>query len=179
VRAIITRADARQRGMTKFFIALPCKIGHVDEQYVVNGKCVVCQRDEMRARYWRNPQRFRDATKEWMTRPGNREKRSEYSKKHKKLNPTAKYNRLRQEKIAGRPRPNVCDLCNKPNKTNRPIQFDHCHQTGEFRGWLCRKCNSALGLVSDDIGLLLKMVEYLKTVKNNQNIQGDKDAARG
>lgn len=42
------------------------------------------------------------------------------------------------------------------------IAYDHDHQTGEFRGWLCMKCNTALGLVGDDITILNKMINYLK-----------------
>src|SRR6188768_2686937 len=39
--------------------------------------------------------------------------------------------------LAGRPRPTVCELCGDEGKT----VFDHCHQRGHFRGWLCDRCN--------------------------------------
>jgi hypothetical protein len=51
-----------------------------------------------------------------------------------------------------------CQLCGGTTK----IAYDHSHKTGEFRGWLCMKCNTALGLVNDDIILLKKMIIYLE-----------------
>lgn len=54
--------------------------------------------------------------------------------------------------------PVACELCG--GKTR--IAYDHDHKTGKHRGWLCMKCNTALGLVNDDIKLLQKMIDYLK-----------------
>lgn len=60
--------------------------------------------------------------------------------------------------LAGRPRPTACELCGENGKT----VFDHCHQQGHFRGWICDRCNRVLGSVRDDIGLLGKMIAYLE-----------------
>lgn len=38
---------------------------------------------------------------------------------------------------------------------------DHCHETGKVRGFLCRRCNSVLGLVNDDQAILGKLAKYL------------------
>lgn len=59
--------------------------------------------------------------------------------------------------IAGRPRSEVCELCGQKTKT----VFDHCHADGHFRGWLCDRCNRVLGSVRDDVGLLLKLADYV------------------
>jgi len=40
--------------------------------------------------------------------------------------------------------------------------LDHNHETLEFRGWLCGKCNSALGWFNDDITLLHRAIDYLQ-----------------
>jgi hypothetical protein len=61
-----------------------------------------------------------------------------------------------------RPRPLTCDICNGTNEHNARMHFDHCHITGRFRGWLCSKCNMALGLLNDDKERLAKLIEYLK-----------------
>lgn len=39
--------------------------------------------------------------------------------------------------------------------------IDHCHDTLEIRGMLCRKCNSGIGLLGDTLDGVLKAVEYL------------------
>lgn len=62
------------------------------------------------------------------------------------------------EKIAGRRKPEQCELCGALGR----ICFDHDHKTGKFRGWICHRCNSALGLVRDNAELLTEMVEYIK-----------------
>ena len=59
---------------------------------------------------------------------------------------------------AGRPRPELCEICDLPGK----ICFDHCHVTGKFRGWICHKCNLALGHAADNPDTLMKLAKYLK-----------------
>lgn len=67
----------------------------------------------------------------------------------------------RRVELAGRPRPEVCEICSRP-PGKRGMQFDHDHVTGQFRGWICANCNVALGLVNDDAGILALMIEYLQ-----------------
>lgn len=42
---IITRAEARERGLTRFFTGLVCKHGHIVERLTSNGGCIECIRD--------------------------------------------------------------------------------------------------------------------------------------
>ena len=65
----------------------------------------------------------------------------------------------RKEAKAGRPRPDHCEVC---GRNDRRIEFDHCHQRGVFRGWLCRNCNSALGHVNDNPNILRMLIAYLE-----------------
>lgn len=65
---------------------------------------------------------------------------------------------------------NVCLICekeesNKKKKTNSVIKLavDHCHKTGKIRGLLCTSCNTGLGNFKDDILLLDKALNYLKS----------------
>lgn len=39
--------------------------------------------------------------------------------------------------------------------------IDHCHDTGEVRGLLCRACNTGIGFLKDDIESLSRAIEYL------------------
>lgn len=49
----------------------------------------------------------------------------------------------KNEQAAGRPKPETCEICGKKQK----LTFDHCHQKGKFRGWICYSCNIALGKI--------------------------------
>lgn len=65
----------------------------------------------------------------------------------------------RIKNLATREKPKECEVCKKEKKR---ICFDHNHQTGRFRGWICINCNSALGLVGDDINILKALIKYLR-----------------
>ncbi len=54
-----------------------------------------------------------------------------------------------------------CAICGLP-EINRRLSVDHCHATDKIRGLLCMRCNTAMGLVDDDIDKLLNMVRYLQ-----------------
>tara|TARA_B100000945_G_scaffold2446_1_gene2123 strand:- start:1204 stop:1374 length:171 start_codon:yes stop_codon:yes gene_type:complete len=41
--------------------------------------------------------------------------------------------------------------------------FDHSTQTSEFRDWICKKCNTLLGMLGDDNPQgAQQLVDYLK-----------------
>lgn len=70
---------------------------------------------------------------------------------------TNKWRIATQETKAGRKKPSNCELCGDSGV----ICFDHNHNTGNFRGWICSRCNTSLGLVKDNKDLLEKMIKYL------------------
>ncbi|HEV2225066.1 MAG TPA: endonuclease domain-containing protein [Candidatus Acidoferrales bacterium] len=72
-------------------------------------------------------------------------------------------NRARREALAGRPQPELCDVCGRPEPHKDGTVFDHCHKNGHFRGWLCRNCNWILGLANDNPEILIKLASYLYT----------------
>lgn len=47
-------------------------------------------------------------------------------------------------------------------KKHRVWSLDHNHQTGEFRGWICNKCNLALGNMNDNLEYAKRLVKYLE-----------------
>lgn len=159
---IVTREQAKASGLSKFFVAEPCKIGHVAPKYVANGKCAECQRLEARERYWKNPGAMRARALAFARKPENKPKIAARARIYKKDKPTTFYLNRKREQEAGRPRPLVCELCSKPNQIDKPIYWDHCHATGSFRGWICHRCNTILGKVDDSPDLLRKMADYLE-----------------
>ena len=81
-------------------------------------------------------------------------------KHHKRMASKKKSDRLiRLEKIAGRAKPDRCEICNKKPKR---IMFDHCHKTGLFRAWVCGLCNLIMGLAKNSPALLRKLARHLE-----------------
>ena len=74
---------------------------------------------------------------------------------------TYKQRRRRNLPEPTRPRPEVCEVCGCRNGSGG-VHLDHNHETGEFRGWLCMKCNMALGLLNDSLDLLRALTDYLE-----------------
>lgn len=75
--------------------------------------------------------------------------------------------RAKKEAVAQRPIPEVCDVCGG-NRIR--IVFDHCHDSGKFRGWICSPCNTVLGLMNDDPAILRKLADYLEHPANYQPV---------
>jgi hypothetical protein len=55
----------------------------------------------------------------------------------------------------------VCAACSGRHKDGRRLHVDHDHKTGQVRGLLCTKCNTAIGLMNDDVMTAMKIVSYL------------------
>lgn len=55
---------------------------------------------------------------------------------------------------------NSCAICK--TMPDRGLVIDHDHATGLVRGLLCDWCNTALGLLKDDIALLQSAIGYLE-----------------
>lgn len=73
-----------------------------------------------------------------------------------------------REFLVDRPKPEFCDIC---GSTEDRIVYDHCHQHGHFRGWICSRCNIVLGAVKDDVTLLTKLIAYLQRTKTSTSRQ--------
>lgn len=59
----------------------------------------------------------------------------------------------------------ICDsegFCIGKNGHTEKLVVDHDHKTGKVRGLLCHNCNRALGLLQDNVEVLLKAVNYLR-----------------
>lgn len=55
-----------------------------------------------------------------------------------------------------------CHCCGVlESNSNKRLAVDHCHKTGIFRGWLCQKCNHAIGLLGDSPQIILQAYTYL------------------
>lgn len=83
-----------------------------------------------------------------------RGKRRQFELKHYYGITVEEYNSLMKKQK------NVCAICGlKPEKY---LAVDHCHKSGKVRGLLCRKCNSAIGLLDDSSIRLRAATLYLR-----------------
>jgi hypothetical protein len=56
-----------------------------------------------------------------------------------------------------------CAICGKPQvELTHPLEIDQDHATAKIRGLLCRKCNSGIALLGDDIERLKMAIGYLE-----------------
>ena len=60
-----------------------------------------------------------------------------------------------------------CAICSTERcSSGRRLAVDHCHSTKKIRGLLCKKCNTALGLLQDNEELITKAAKYLRNSLN-------------
>lgn len=59
-----------------------------------------------------------------------------------------------------------CAICRLPpsgkSHGDRILHIDHNHKTGKIRGLLCRACNTALGLLKEDIRRFTAAISYVR-----------------
>jgi hypothetical protein len=68
----------------------------------------------------------------------------------------------------------ICPIClsdaegvkGKGNTKNGSWVLDHCHDTGNFRGFLCHRCNRGLGGFDDSVATLKRAIKYLEKSKD-------------
>jgi hypothetical protein len=158
---LISREDAKNKGLKRFFTGEPCPHGHTDEHYVGNWNCCQCTRDYSKEYVKNNPEKRKESN-------------ARHFEKHKE------YHTARSRKYQGLPEATreypmdgLCESCGnnngfKKNGTQKSLCLDHCHTTGEFRGWLCYGCNGAEGNLKSSCRNIMKLHEYLMKFKCEQ-----------
>lgn len=147
----VTRQQARDVGDKYYFTGEPCGRGHIRVRSVRNGGCKGCA--EITIRRWKKKNSAK--TRKWY---------ADY--KARNVDKVRKAGRERARAKAGLPAPTravpaTCECCSRP-PGRRALALDHCHTTGNFRGWLCWLCNSAIGKLGDTSESVGKAVAYLK-----------------
>lgn len=176
---IITRQDAKAAGKKRYFTGKPCTHGHIAQRQTAGSICVICNKLRLAskpglmyeyAKKWRekNSDKRREESRRRNAKPHIREAAAKRYLQKKLFEPErlkreiAASKALKEDKLAdlaGRPRPQRCEVCLE----QRRIVFDHCHISGKFRGWICSRCNTALGMVDDSKLVLRRLVDYLES----------------
>jgi len=116
-----------------------------------------------RKHYWKNPELARKKGKLKYEKAKARGLTKIWARNWQKRNPdkVRMWAIKRIEKLATRPRPERCEICNSKGRICR----DHNHKTNRFRGWICFRCNTVLGWVDDDRELLRLLIDYLNKIE--------------
>lgn len=141
--------------------------------------CSPCARERKREDYWKDPVKKREQTLASHRR--HREARLAAMSARYRADPDAYHEATRAAylmRVYGitvdqfndlvDAQAGLCGICGRgetdvdprTGKT-RKLAVDHCHDTGEIRGLLCRKCNTALGLLGDDLAAVEAVFAYL------------------
>jgi hypothetical protein len=176
---LITRAEAKAAGLTRYYTGKPCKKGHISERDVSSHTCSECLR--LRRQSWvkANPEKRQKTERAY--RKKNAEKIAAQKKmwkgknrdKHRESNRRWKLKRFGGEDTFSRlfaAQAGKCAICftekgSSTGKDNRRLAVDHCHNTKVVRGLLCGNCNRMLGLAKDDPALLKRAAKYLERFK--------------
>ena len=74
----------------------------------------------------------------------------------------------KREYIQKNPPPKIgesfnCPICQKNILIQKEgdVNLDHSHIDGKIRGWLCRKCNTALGTFDDSPSVLQRAIDWV------------------
>lgn len=74
---VISRAEAKARGLKHYFTGKPCPKGHVDYRHTSGGACVACKKqwaadnsEYWKTRYWEAPDAARQRSKAWRNATG-------------------------------------------------------------------------------------------------------------
>ena len=143
-----TRDVARSAGLKHYLTGKPCRKGHVGLRHLT-GTCVECGKLATVAWEKRNPGKTKARMARYYAANPERIKAAAVRSKRKAMGIPA----------AERPKPEACEMC---EVTGRQMHLDHDHATGKFRGWLCNRCNMAMGVLGDTIAGLQRGIDYLR-----------------
>lgn len=131
-----------------------CKYGHVR---LARGRCKECLRLRRKRDRVKRSESAHDRYREYQR---------QYVSRRKAREPEWRINSRRRHN--GLPAPTrtsagACECCGRLRKvSDRRLALDHNHATGEFRGWLCTRCNAGIGLLGDSFSGVLQAVAYLQ-----------------
>ena len=75
--------------------------------------------------------------------------------------------RIEYEKIHPIPllgKPFRCPVCEKTiiRQFKNDVTLDHYHLDGKIRGWICRQCNSSIGMMDEDVSILKRAIKWIQ-----------------
>lgn len=188
---IISRPAARRARLKYYYTGVPCANGHLALRLISNDKCIECRRELRSSPEYRARQRtcmLRYIAKHKYSHMilqaeallarvrGNIKKLNSISRKLKTIKHQdgdwrmyvshGARDRIRNWRrnsipLPMRLEPTHCECCGAlPDKQH--LCADHDHITGQFRGWLCHRCNRNIARLGDTMHGLRNAFNYLQ-----------------
>lgn len=162
----------------KTYNGRPCKVCGSEEKYVSNNCCKQCTQAKTNNRSpevfkkYATSDRGKQRNKEYRKTRVHKDVQNNYKRRHYaenkdqyKNNHLKKYGiTLETYKILLENQNGVCYVCEEPPGTKQ-LAVDHDHDTGEVRKLLCNRCNTALGLLKEDVNIMNNLIRYVKDHK--------------
>ena len=127
--------------------------------------CVYCAR-KIRREYFKNPDKKTQINKRrrrnYQTDGGARKERNRRNALMQNYGITVEqYDEIRMSQNY------CCAICkiHETKATRQKLYVDHSHITGQNRGLLCATCNSAIGLLKENVETIGNAILYLKSKK--------------
>jgi len=56
-----------------------------------------------------------------------------------------------------------CPICQKTimRQFKNDVVLDHSHLSGNIRGWICRQCNSSIGMLGEDVSVMERAIRWV------------------
>jgi len=144
MKNLISKEDAKEQGLKRYFTGLLCKNGHLEERFVSTRQCMQCARDKSKV----------------------------YAKTDKSRN--ARLSRTYGVTLEEVNETTHCDICNtklvRKGMAGNAVCVDHDHVSGKVRGILCNNCNRGLGMFKDNPDTISKAIAYLESHKDGSKI---------
>lgn len=118
-----------------------------------NSVCRSCHSVYRKQHYKDNKQKYIDKARKWERENKDRVKANVRAYRATKYGISLKEYEVLLKKCNG-----LCMICIK----NEATCIDHCHESGEVRGLLCRPCNLALGFFRDNLSSIKNATKYLE-----------------
>jgi len=137
------RKEAREKSEKHFLSPEPCEKCNTYERYTSSGSCKVCVRN------------YKEKTKEII-------RNNHLTRKYGIT--LEKYNEMLEKQNS------VCAICGHKEELRQDenLCVDHNHETNKVRGLLCNRCNTAIGLLRDDVNTIQQAINYLR--ENDETI---------
>jgi len=172
IRDSPARAEARRLEQVSFIPERPCNRGHVTPRSTRDGHCLKCSSIGILA--WAKTEKGKHSKRasrvKMFTSVQYHGRRIIEDRDRRAANPDYLIYARRKRGLPEptRPVPDACECCGFIPRKIR-LHLDHCHETGAFRGWVCRRCNTGIAYLGDNLEGARKAVAHFERVLAQQS----------